>query len=227
MANVTVVGYLRVQGSGDQIPLRTDSVAEGTETTITTDSNLTVTAQDIGTYKEGVTVVSGELTAPNGVAYAYILRNGLVLSVMIPNVAGVSNREAILSSPVTLRSGDQLRVLVSTAANRTASLLTLSSSGQSNIFTGLPTTQGTTNLLNITDSQAIGNTLQGQTIVRACLLTVDGGKIVSSGGAWIRNSSGTLQGAIPASNPTTVEPMWSTVSIPIGLNFTATIVTNA
>jgi len=227
MANVTVVGYLRVQGSGDQIPLRTDSVAEGTETTITTDSNLTVTSQDIGTYKPGTTIVSGELTAPNGVAYAYILRNGLVLSVMIPNVAGVSNREAVLTTPVTLRAGDQLRVLVSTAANRTASLLTLSSSGQSNIFSGLPSGAGTTNLLNITDSEAIGNTLQGQSIVRACLLTVDGGKIVSSGGCWIRNASGQLQGAIPASNPTTVEPMWSTVSIPIGLNFTATVVTNA
>tara|TARA_Y100000004_G_scaffold188024_1_gene241596 strand:- start:75 stop:758 length:684 start_codon:yes stop_codon:yes gene_type:complete len=227
MANVTVVGYLRVQGTGDQIPLRTDSVAEGTETTITTDSNLTVTAQDIGTYKPGVTIVSGELTAPNGVAYAYILRNGLVLSVMIPNVAGVSNREAVLTTPVTLRPGDQLRVLVSAAATRTASLLTLSSSGQSNIFSGTPSGAGTTNLLNITDSEAIGNTLQGQTVVRACLLTVDGGKILSSGGAWIRNASGQLQGAIPASNPTKVEPMWSTVSIPIGLNFTATVVHTA
>jgi len=227
MANVTVVGYLRVQGTMDQIPLRTDSVAEGTETTITTDSNLTVTAQDIGTYKPGVTIVSGEITAPNSVSYAYILRNGVVLSVMIPNKAGVSNREAVLSTPVTLRPGDQLRVLVSAAATRTASLLTLSASGQSNIFSGTPSGAGTTNLLNITDSEAIGNTLQGQTVVRACLLTIDGGKIVSSGGCWIRNASGTLQGAIPASNPTTVEPMWSTVSIPIGLNFTATVVTNA
>ena len=50
MANVTICGYLRTSG-GDQIPLRTDSVAEGTETTITTDANLTVTAQDVGTYK--------------------------------------------------------------------------------------------------------------------------------------------------------------------------------
>ena len=62
MANVTVVGYLRTN-TGDQIPLRTDSVAEGTETTITTDANLTVTAQDIGTYKPGVTVMSGETTS--------------------------------------------------------------------------------------------------------------------------------------------------------------------
>ena len=65
MASVTIVGYLRTSG-GDQIPLRTDSVAEGTETTITTDAALTVTAQDVGTYKPGTTVSSGEIVAPNG-----------------------------------------------------------------------------------------------------------------------------------------------------------------
>ena len=226
MANVTIVGYLRTN-SGDQIPLRTDAVAEGTETTILTDSNLTTTAQDVGTYKPGVTVMSGELTAPNGVAYAYILRQGIVLSVMVPNVAGVSNAEAKLSVPVVLRPGDQVRVLANTATNRTASLLVHTSAGNSRIFTGTPSGAGTTNLLDITDSNSIGDTLQGQTIVNACLLTVDGGKIVSSGGCWIRNASGQLAGAIPASNPTTVEPMWSTVSIPIALNFTATVVTNA
>jgi len=226
MANVTICGYLRTSG-GDQIPLRTDSVAEGTETTITTDANLTVTAQDVGTYKPGTTVMSGEIIAPNGVAYCYILRQGLVLSVMIPNVGGVSNQEAMLSSAVVLRPGDQIRVLASTAANRTASLLVKTSNGNSRIFTGLPTGAGTTQLLDITDSNSIGDTLQGQTIVQACLLSVDGSKIVSSGGVWIRNASGQLAGAVPSSNPTTVEPMWSNVNIPIALNFTASVVTNA
>ena len=226
MANVTVVGYLRTN-TGDQIPLRTDSVAEGTETTITTDANLTVTAQDIGTYKPGVTVMSGEIMTPNGVAYCYILRQGVVLSVMVPNVAGVSNQEAMLSQAVVLRPGDQVRVLALTAANRTASLLVQTSSGNSRIFTGLPSGAGTTQLLDITDSNSIGDTLQGQTIVQACLLSADGSKIVSSGGVWIRNASGQLAGSVPSSNPQTVEPMWSSVMIPIQLNFTASIVTNA
>jgi len=226
MASVTIVGYLRTSG-GDQIPLRTDSVAEGTETTITTDSNLTVTAQDVGTYKPGTTISSGEIVAPNGVAYCYILRQGLVLSIMIPNVAGVSNQEAMLSTPVVLRPGDQVRVLANTAANRTAALLVRTAQGNSRIFKGLPAGAATTPLLDITDDNSIGDTLQGQTIVKACLLSVDGSKLVSSGGCWIRNASGQLAGAIPSSNPTTVEPMWSDVSIPIALNFTATVVTNA
>jgi len=226
MANVTIVGYLRTN-TGDQIPLRTDSVAEGTETTITTDSNLTTTAQDVGTYKPGSTVMSGEITAPNGVAYAYVLRQGIVLSVIIPNVAGVSNKEAMFSVPVVLRPGDQIRVMANTATNRMAALLVHTNQGVSRIFTGTPSGAGTTQLLDITDSNTIGDTLQGQTIVNACLLTVDGGKIVSSSGAWIRNASGQLAGAIPASNPTTIEPMWSSVFIPIALNFTASVVTNA
>jgi len=226
MANVSVVGYLRTN-TGDQIPLRTDSVAEGTETTITTDANLTTTSQSVGTYKPGATVMSGEIMAPNGVAYAYILRQGIVLSIIVPNVAGVSNQEAMLSSPVVLRPGDEVRVLVSTAASRVASLLVKTSQGNSRIFIGTPSGAGTTQLLDITDSNAIGDTLQGQVITEACLLSVDGSKIVSSSGVWIRNASGQLAGSVPASNPAKVEPMWSSVSIPIELNFTASVVTNA
>ena len=120
-----------------------------------------------------------------------------------------------------------MRVLASTAANRTASLLVKTNTGVSRIFTGLPSGAGTTNLLDITDSNSIGDTLQGQTLVEACFITVDGGKVVSSGGAWVRNASGQLAGVIPASNPISVEPMWSSVNIPIALNFTATVVTNA
>ena len=63
MANVTVVGYARTTG-GDQIPLRVDSQAENAEFSLTTDTNLTVTAQDIGTYKPGATVTSLEIFAP-------------------------------------------------------------------------------------------------------------------------------------------------------------------
>ena len=226
MANVTIVGYLRTN-TGDQIPLRTDSVAEGTETTITTDSNLTVTAQSVGTYKPGTTIMSGEIMAPNGVAYAYILRQGLVLSVLVPNVSGVSNSEAMLSQSVVLRPGDEVRVLALTASARNASLLVHTSAGNSRIFTGTPSGAGTTALLDITDSNDIGDTLQGQTIVNACLITIDGSKIVSSSGCWIRNASGQLAGAVPSSNPAKVEPMWSSVNIPIALNFTASVVTSS
>ena len=227
MANTTVVGYARTTG-GDQIPLRVDSQAEGTEFSLTTDTNLTVTAQDIGTYKPGATVTSLEIFGLNGISYAYILRQGVILAWGSVNVAGVNNQELSLCAPVTLRPGDTVRVLTLAAASRNAALCVYTSSGIARIFVGTPSGAGTTNLVDLQDSSNnIGDTLQGQTIVKAMFTSVDGGKIVSSGGAWIRNASGQLAGVIPASNPIKAEPMISNCFIPISLNWTASVVTNA
>jgi len=227
MANVTITGYAR-STSGSQIPLRVDSVAEGTEHSITTDTNLTTVAQDIGSYMPGATITSIELFAPNGISYCFVLRMGTILAFGSVNVGGVNNQELALCTPVTLRPGDTIRCLPLAAASRNAALCVYTSSGVSRIFIGTPAGAATTDLKDIQDtSNSIGDTLQGQTIVKAMFTSVDGSKIVSSGGAWIRNASGQLAGAVPASNPISVEPMISDVNIPIALNWTATLVTNA
>ena len=226
MANVTVVGYLRTN-TGDQIPLRADSQAEGTEFTLQTDTNLTTVAQNIGNYKPGATIVSGEIFSPNGISYAYILRQGVIMSWLSVNVAGVTNKEQMSSRPVVMRPGDTLRVLPMAAASRNFALCVSTSSGVDRIFVGTPSGSGTTNLLDLQDSTSIGDTLQGTTITQAIATSVDGSKIVSSGSAWIRNASGQLAGAVPASNPIKVEALVSMVNIPIALNFTASVVTNA
>ena len=57
---VTVVGYA-VTSTGVQIPLRNDSVTNGTEFTLQTDSNVTTTAQDIGTYAPNQTLQAIEV----------------------------------------------------------------------------------------------------------------------------------------------------------------------
>jgi hypothetical protein len=227
MANTTVVGYARTT-SGDQIPLRVDSQAEGTEFSLTTDTNLTVTAQDLGTYKPGSVVTSLEVFGVNGISYCYILRQGTILAWGSVNVAGVNNQELMLCAPVSLRPGDTVRVLTLAAASRNAALCVYTDRGVARIFTGTPSGSGTTNLTDLQDSSNnIGDTLQGQTVVKAMFTSVDGSKIVSSGGAWIRNASGQLAAVIPASNPIKVEPMISDVFVPISLNWTASVVTNA
>lgn len=227
MANTTVVGYARTT-SGDQIPLRVDSQAEGTEFSLTTDTNLTVTAQDLGTYKPGAVVTSLEVFGVNGISYCYILRQGVILAWGSVNVAGVNNQELMLCAPVSLRPGDTVRVLTLAAASRNAALCVYTDRGVARIFTGTPSGAGTTNLTDLQDSSNnIGDTLQGQTIVKAMFTSVDGSKIVSSGGAWIRNASGQLAAVVPASNPIKAEPMISNVFIPISLNWTASVVTNA
>lgn len=229
MANVTVCGYARTTG-GDQIPLRVDSTAEGTEFSLTTDTNLTVTAQDVGTYKPGATVTSLEIFAPNGISYAYILRQGVILAWGSVNVTGVNNNELALCAPVTLRPGDTVRVLPLTASARNAALCVYTSSGVARIFVGTPSGAGTTQLNDLQDSaNSIGDTLQGQTIMKA-MFTIGGTQAqmpVSSGGAWIRNASNQLAGAVPASNPVKAEPCISSVMIPIELNWTASVVTSA
>ena len=227
MANVTVTGYARTT-TGDQIPLRGDTKAEGTEFSLQTDTNLTTTAQDIGTYMPGVTIVALEVFAPNGIGYAYILRQGVILSWASVNVGGVNNMEQMLCAPVTLRPGDTVRVMPQTAASRAAALCVYTSSGVARIFTGTTSGGDTTQLTDIDNANnSIGDTLQGQTVVKAMFTSVDGGLIVSSGGCWIRNASSQLAGVIPASNPVKVEPMISDVLIPIDLNWTASYVTSA
>jgi hypothetical protein len=227
MVSITVVGYARTT-SGTQIPLKNTAQLEGTEFSLTTDVDLTTVAQDIGTYMPGSTITSLEIFAPNGIQYAYVLRQGVILSWASVNVAGVNNQEMSLCTPVTLRPGDTVRVLASAANVRTASLCVYTASGVSRIFLGTPAGAATTQLVDLQDSSnSIGDTLQGQTIVKAMLTSIDGSNIVSSGGAWIRNASGQLAGVVPASNPISVEPMISNVNIPISLNWTASVVTNA
>lgn len=227
MANTTVVGYVRTL-SGDQIPLRVDSQAEGSEFSLGTDSNLTVTSQDIGSYKPGATITSLEVFGVNNISFCYVLRQGVILTWGSVNVAGVNNQELALCTPVQIRPGDTVRCLTLAAASRNTALCVYTASGKSRIFVGTPSGSGTTQLNDLQDANnSIGDTLQGDRIVKAMATSIDGSKIVSSGGVWIRNSSGQLAGVIPISNPTKVEPMISKVNIPIELNFTASVVTNA
>lgn len=79
MTTQTVTGVLTT--SAGTIPLET-SITDGTESEVKTDATYTVTSQSIGTYAAGQTVTGGFIQAATGVAFAYILRNGRVLSVI-------------------------------------------------------------------------------------------------------------------------------------------------
>ena len=224
---VTVVGYA-LTNTGVQIPLKNTSVTNGTEFTLQTDSDVTTTAQDIGTYAVGQTITHLEVYAPNSISYIYVLRQGTILAFGTPNVAGISNSSSPLCTPVTLRAGDQVRCLSLSATARNAALCVYTNTGVSRIFVTTPSGAATNSLNDLQDSNnSIGDTLQGQTIVKALLTSVDKSKIVSSGGAWIRNASAQVVGVIPASSPQDVEPMITECSIPISLNWDATIVTSS
>ena len=56
---------------------------------LTTDTAFTVTAQNIGDFAPGQTVVSGLITAGVNMSYCYILRKGLILALVPWAVKGV------------------------------------------------------------------------------------------------------------------------------------------
>ena len=226
MATNTVTGVLNC-ADGRKIPLSSE-IAESTEATLQTATAFTVTAQDIGDYMPGARVVSGLITALNGISYAYILRQGLILATIPVCVNGVASSTPPLCKPVTLQPGDVLRVLTLTASERDAALIVYTNRGVDRIFVGTPASGTTTQLLDLQTGNAIGNTLQGQRIVRAVFTSIDGAKIESpGGGAQVFDNLGNLAGAVACSDPASVQPIMSSEMIPVALNFTASVLTNA
>lgn len=226
MATNTVTGVLNC-ADGRKIPLSSE-IAESTEATLQTAIAFTVTAQDIGDYMPGARVVSGLITALNGISYAYILRQGLILATIPVCVNGVASSTPMLCSPVTLQPGDVLRVLTLTATERDAALIVRTNRNVDRIFVGTPASGTTTQLLDLQTGNAIGNTLQGQRIVKAVFTSIDGAKIESpGGGAQVFDNLGNLAGAVTCSDPASVQPLMSPEMIPVALNFTASVLTNA
>ena len=68
MATNTVNGVL-VCSDGTNIPMKTE-IAEGSESSLKTDSVYTVSSIDVGDYAPGKTVTAGLVSCDNGVGYA-------------------------------------------------------------------------------------------------------------------------------------------------------------
>ena len=224
MATNTVVGTL-VASDGTNIPLKAE-IAEGTETGLTTDTAYTVTAQNIGDYGLGKVVTSGLVQSSNGIAYAYILRQGLVAALIPVGILGVGFSVSPLCAPFRLQAGDILRVMNNTAADREAALMYYTSAGVSRIAVVTPSGAATNSLVDLQTGNSIGDTVQGQTIVKAMSTSVDGSKIETNG-AYVINAKGNVVGAVPMVDPSKMQPMFMDYRIPVDLNFQAQFLTNA
>ena len=150
MALNTVTGIL-VCSDGTNIPLKAE-INEGTESDLTTDTVYTVSAQNVGDYAQNKTVVSGLVTCDNGVAYAYILRQGLVAAIIPVGIKGVTAFTPALCRPFRLQAGDKVRVMSNTAADREAALCVYTASGTSRIFVDTPTGAATNELVDLQTS---------------------------------------------------------------------------
>lgn len=228
MTTQNVTGVLNCS-SGFKIPLNA-TITDDTEASLTTDVAYTVTAQNIGDFANGQTVTSGLVTAGANISYAYILRKGLILSLVPFAVKGVACGTPDLARPVTLMAGDQLRVFTMVAAGRNASLAVQTNQGVPRIFIGASVAAGagTFQLVDLQTGNSIGETLQNQLITSAQFTSVDQALITSvAGGAQVTMSNGNLSGSIPATNPIVAQPYMKPASIPVQLNFTAQYITSA
>ena len=224
MATNTVNGIL-VCSDGTNIPLKAE-LAEGTESDLTTDTTYTVSAQNIGDYGMGKTITSGLVTCDNGVAYAYILRQGLVAAIVPVACKGISSPTPALCAPFTLQAGDKLRCMNNTAADREGALCYYTAQGVSRIAVVTPSGGATNELVDLQTSNSIGDTVQGQTIVKAFFTSVDGAKIETPG-AVVVDALGNVVGSVSASDPSKFQAGFNDCRIPVNLNFKAQFLTNA
>ena len=225
MATNTVTGNL-VCSDGTNIPLKLDCV-EGTETNLTTDTAYTVSAQNVGDFAPGKTVVSALVSCDNGVGFCYILSMGLVAAIIPWSVKGaVSDGSPALCQPYTLRAGDIVRVMNNTAADREAAMAVYTASGTSRIFKVTASGGATNELVDLQTGNSIGDTLQGQRITKWFGTSVDGAKIETQG-FFVVDALGNVVGSCSATNPIVQQPLFSFAATNIALNFKAQYLTNA
>jgi len=231
MANVPVAMTLFCS-DGTEIPLYVASVAEGTESNLTTStqSNFTVSASAVGTAFAGKSIVaSTPALATNGFAYAYLLRAGQIINVFPVGVAGaVSESRMELCSATTLIAGDQVRVMTNTAADRECALSVYTNKGRYHIFAITPSTGATNQLVSILTGNGIGTTLQGENLIKCLCTSVDGIKLAPSGmGVYVVDDKNSIVGAMVATAPASAQSFYDTVNIPINLNYQAQAITSA
>ena len=225
MATNTVTGLLQC-GDGTSIPLKAE-LAEGTESDLGTDSVYTVSSVDVGDFAVGKTIVSGLVSCDNGVGYCYILSRGLVAAIIPWSVKGaVSDGQPALCEPYTLRAGDKVRCMNNTAADREAAVAVYTAGRVSRIFVATPASGTTTELVDLQTSNGLGNTIQGDKIMKWMGTSVDGNKIETQG-FYAVDALGNVIGSCSATNPIVQQPGFSFANIPIELNYKLQVLTNA
>ena len=226
MANVDVSGFAQFS-DGTSVPLFNDAMPEGTLTEIQTSAVYTVSAQSLGTYAPGKTLISLYVYAENSAAYCYVLRQGLPIFFGSVGKSGVvSKGNMVFPKSVTLQPGDTVQMLALSGATRTCSFVAHCTDGTQRVFTATPSGAATSSLVDTITGNQIGETLQGKRISHAMALSVDGTKIVS-GGVVIVNAQGAVVGVLGVGSPTLQQIEFAPFNSAIGLNFDAQIVTDA
>ena len=227
MANVNVSGILQCS-DGTVIPLDA-TLLEGTESNLTTNTDYTVTASNVGDYAPGKVIVSGYIQADHNISYAYILRQGLIATILPVGVKGLASSAPLpLCQPFQLQPGDIVRCLAVTAASRATATCVYTNQGVYRIF-DVASASGNVEPVDLQTNNSVGDTLQGQVIMKAfCSAgSLANAEKVDIGGAVMLNEKGMPVGAVPANSPANENVYYSDVRIPVALNFKWRITSSA
>lgn len=225
---VVVTGSLMCS-DGTQIPVLNASMTNGTSAEVKTNAAFSVVASSVGTYAAGKVVVgSTPIMGTNSVSWAYLLRRGEIIQIYNVGGAGAAqNGYYPCLNSVSLIAGDQLMVMPVSAADRECTFATYTNTGSCHLFTATPTGADTFTLTSIITGNGIGDTYQGQVVVKAWASSVDGIKLTTAGGLAVLNDKGVPVGILQCTNANNLTPQWVNVSIPIQLNFAAQVITSS
>lgn len=227
MANVNVSGILTCS-DGTVIPLDA-TLAEGTESNLTTNTDYTVSASNVGDYAPGKVVVAGFIQADHDISYAYILRQGLIATILPVGVKGLAGSAPLpLCAPFQLQPGDIVRCLAVTAASRATATCVYTNQGVYRIF-DVASASGNVEPVDLQTGNSLGDTLQNSVIVKAFTTagSLGNSELVDGGGCLALNEKGMPVGAVPANSPANQPVFWSDVRIPVALNYTWRITSSA
>ena len=233
MASVTVKAQLMLNDGS--IVSMSSTCVEGTETELVTSTTYAVSATSLGQFADGKTIVSfiQPVSAPNGIAYAYINRRGSIVA-----ICPIAHEGQVQTAPLPLcgmsgfqlQAGDTLQVMANTASDREFAFMVRTSQGVNAIFSGTPSGAGNTDLTHILSAQAAGTSLVGQTITMQASSSVDAGNSkLSTGGVLILDDKGLPVNGCTAVNPQEQLTLWSKPAsmTQIGLNFVARVSTSS
>ena len=135
--------------------------------------------------------------------------------------------DTLCGNGFTLQAGDIVRVMVNTAADREAAVCVYTNRGVSRIFAVTPSGAANNEPVDIQTGNSVGDTLQGQVIVKAFCTSVDGNKI-DGGGCLMLNEKGMPVGQpIQTNTPQETPPYFQNVTIPCALNYVWRITTSS
>lgn len=220
MADVNVTGTLLCT-DGTVIPLLDADMTEGTEEALETNAAYTIQAANIGDMFPGKTIYAASVEADHNIAYAYVLRQGLIATIFPVSVKGSSGNGPLpLCAGFTLQPGDICRVMVNTAADRQCAISVYTNRGVYRIFT-IDSAADNVEPVDLQTGNSLGDTLQGQVIVKALCTSgsVANSEKISSGGALALDEKGQPVGVVPSNSPINGVVTWSDCRIPVALNY--------